>query len=110
MLARKQLIWAVCLAMTMTLVPGLVSLMAEGAEADVVALQGVVSTYMDANNVIELVQLTTTEGITYAVVLDEKGTELGENMNGKNVEVEGIVTKIDEQEWIKVQSFKALDE
>ena len=110
MLTRKQLIRVVCLAMTMTLVPGLVSLAVEDSESNVVTLQGFVSTYVDANDVIESVQLTTAENITYEVVLDEKGTELGEKMDGKDVEVKGIVTENDEQMWIKVQSFKALEE
>ena len=110
MLNRKQLIGAVCLAMTVTLVSGLVSLAAEGSEPNVVTLQGFVSTYVDANGVIESVQLTTDEDITYEVVLDEKGIELGKEMDGKEVEVNGIVTEEDEQKWVKVQSFKALEE
>ena len=69
------------MAMTMTLVPGLVSLAVEDSESNVVTLQGFVSTYVDANDVIESVQLTTVEDITYEVVFDEKGTELGKKMD-----------------------------
>jgi len=109
MLNRKQLIGSVCLAMTVTLVLGLVSLAAVGSEPKVVTLQGFVSTYVDANGVVESVQLTTDENVTYEVVLDEKGIELGKKMDGKEVEVNGIVTEKDEQKWVKVQSFKALE-
>jgi hypothetical protein len=109
MLIGKQLIGVVCLAITVTLVSGLVSLAAEESESDVVVLQGVVNTYADANGIIESVQLTTAEGITYEVVLDEKGTELGENMDGEDVEVEGIITVEDEQMWIEVRSFVVLE-
>jgi hypothetical protein len=110
MLTRKQLIVVVCLAITVTLVSGLVSLAAEGPEPNVVTLQGFVSTSADANNVIKSVRLTTDENIIYEVALDEKGIELGKKMDGKQVEVTGIVTEKDEQKWIEVQSFKALDE
>ena len=110
MLTRKQLIGAVCLAMAMTLVIGAASLAVEEPEPNVVTLQGLVSTYVDVNDVIESVQLTTAEDIIYEVVLDEKGIELGDNMDGKEVEVNGIVIEVDEQKWIEVQSFKALEE
>ena len=110
MLTRKQLIVVLCLAITVTLVSGLVSLAAEGSEPNVVTLQGFVSTSTDANNVIKSVRLTTDENIIYEVALDEKGIELGEKMDGKQVEVKGIVTEKDEQKWIEVQSFKALEE
>ena len=110
MSARKQLIKAVCFAMTVTLVLVAVSLAVEDSESNAVTVQGFVSTYVDANDVIESVQLTTIGDITYEVVLDERGTELGENMDGKEVEVKGIVTEKDEQKWIKVQSFKPLAE
>lgn len=110
MLTRKQLIVVVCLAITVTLVSGLVSLAAEGSEPNVVTLRGFVSTSADANNVIKSVRLTTDENIIYEVALDEKGIELGKKMDGKQVEVTGIVTEKDEQKWIEVQSFKALDE
>ena len=110
MSTRKQLIMVVCLAMTMTLAIGVVSLAAEDSESNVVTLQGVVDTYVDANDIIESVQLTTSEDIVYEVVLDEKGIEFGENMDGEKVEVKGIVTEKDEQKWIKVQSFKAIEE
>lgn len=138
MLAGKQLIRAVCLAITMTLITGAASFAAEEPEPDVVTLQGFIGVYTDANDVIELVQLitsaavqqesvntyadaneviessqeTTIEEVIYDVVLDKKGIELGKNedVDYKEFEVTGIVTAEDEQAWIKVLSFKAIEE
>jgi len=122
----------------MILVTGAVSFAAEDSDSNVVTLQGFVSTYMDADDVIESVQLTTfvvvqqdsvssyadandvtesveeavVEEVTYEVVLDKEGMELGKNedVDYKEFEVTGIVTEKDEQTWIKVLSFKAIEE
>ena len=49
------------------------------------------------------------EIVSYLVILDKKGIELGEKFNGKNVEVVGIISRKekgdDAELWIKVLSF-----
>jgi hypothetical protein len=79
------------------------------AEEETVKLQGLVSVLRDANDVIISVQLVADKD-TYDVVLNAKGLELGENMEGQKVEVEGIVSKENDQKWLKVQTFKAVEE
>jgi hypothetical protein len=74
-----------------------------------VKVEGTVSVVKDANNVITAVKLTTAKS-TYDVVLNEKGLELGNTMNGKKVEVEGTVSHQDSQKWIAVKSFKPVEE
>ncbi len=82
---------------------------AEEAEGKTVKLEGFVSVARDANDVIISVQLITDED-TYNVVLDEKGLELGKEMEYTEVEVEGIVSEKDNQKWLKVLTFKEIEE
>jgi hypothetical protein len=75
---------------------------------EVVKVQGVVNVTKDANDAIIKVVLVAAEK-NYNVVLDVKGLELGA-MDGKKVEVEGIVAKKVDELWITVQSFKEVVE
>jgi hypothetical protein len=79
------------------------------AEGETVKLQGVVSVIRDANDVITSVLLVTDEG-TYNVELDEKGEELGENMEDQKAQVEGVVSEEDNQKWLKVLKFSPVEE
>jgi hypothetical protein len=104
MLAKKQTIGILCLAM---LTAALLASTCFAAEGDAVKVQGTVSVTKEAD-VITAVQLTTDAG-AYNVELDEKGMELG-GMDGKKVEVEGTVSEKDGQQWIKVIEFVAVAE
>jgi hypothetical protein len=73
-----------------------------------VKLKGTVSVIKDPNNVVTAITLTTTYRTVktvYHVTLDKKGKELG-SLNGKEVEVQGVVTEKDGQKWIMVQEFQ----
>jgi hypothetical protein len=74
-------------------------------------VQGTVNVTKEANdpNVIINITLVTADKVTYYVVMNAKGQELGKEMAGKEVEVEGIVTKRGEKEWIRVLSFKEVE-
>jgi hypothetical protein len=66
----------------------------------------------DANGVVLSTPWEVTFGKAkpYKVVLDSTGKQLGKEMNGKEVEVKGVVTGDivgGGQKWIKVNSFKA---
>jgi hypothetical protein len=105
MLAKKQTIGIVCLAM---LTAALLASTCFAAEGETVTTQGVVSVTRDANDVITAVQLAT-DADTYNVELDAKGEELAE-MDGQMVEVEGLVSEKDGQKWLKVLMFSAVEE
>jgi hypothetical protein len=51
-----------------------------------------------------------TDGGTYNVELDEKGNELGENMEDEKAQVEGVVSEVDNQKWLKVIMFSPVEE
>jgi DNA/RNA endonuclease YhcR with UshA esterase domain len=106
MFVKKQRVGIVLLAMLTTAILASTCFAAEG---ETVKLQGVVSVTKDANDVITSVQLDADDG-TYNVELNPKGKELGENMEGEKVEVEGIVSQKDNQKWLKVLTFKAVEE
>ena len=106
MSAKKQKMGIVFLAMVTA---ALLASSCFAAEGETVKLQGLVSVLRDANDVIVSVQLVTDED-AYNVELNAKGLELGENMEGEKVEVEGIVSKKDDQKWLKVLTFKAVEE
>jgi DNA/RNA endonuclease YhcR with UshA esterase domain len=105
MFVKKQRVGIVLLAMLTTAILASTCFAAEG---ETVKLQGVVSVLKDANGAITSVQLDADDG-TYNVELNPKGKELGE-MNGQMVEVEGIVSQKDNQKWLKVLTFKAVEE
>jgi hypothetical protein len=109
MLVGKQRMATLILAMVTALLLTTVSLAVENPEPNSVTLQGHVSVLRDANDVIVSVQLITDE-VTYEVVLDEKGIALGEEMDGEDVEVQGVVSEKDKQKWLTVQSYKAVEE
>jgi predicted xylose isomerase-like sugar epimerase len=109
MSVKKRGISIVFLAMLTTALLSSTILLAEDTEGETVRLEGFVSVLRDANDAIISVQLVTDED-TYKVVLDEKGLELGEEMEYEKVEVEGIVSEKDEQKWLKVLKFKAIEE
>jgi hypothetical protein len=79
------------------------------AEGETVSLKGLVTVLRDANDVITSVQLVTDQE-TYSVVLDAKGLELGDKMEGEEAAVEGVVSKEGDQKWLKVLTFKAVEE
>lgn len=81
----------------------------EQPKPEVVKVQGVVHVTKDANDVITKV-VVAAEKENYNVVLDAKGLELGKTMKDKKVEVEGVVSKKDNQTWITVQSYKPVEE
>jgi hypothetical protein len=72
-------------------------------------VQGVVNVTKDANDIITKVTVVTADKVVYHVALNAKGLELGKEMADKEVEVEGIVSKRADQEWIRVQSYKAVE-
>jgi hypothetical protein len=74
-------------------------------------VQGIVNVTKDVNdvNVITAVTLVTADKVVYHVRLNAKGQELGKEMAGKEVEVEGVISKVGEKEWIRVQSFKQVE-
>ncbi len=109
MSAKKQRMCLVLLAMLTTALLSLVSLAAEAPEAKPVKLEGFVSVLRDANDVIISVQLETDEEV-YEVVLDKKGIALGEEMEDQEVEVKGKVSEKDEQKWLQVLAYKAIEE
>jgi len=108
MSAKKQEMGIVFLAMLTTVLLASPSLAVEEPRSEVVGLQGFVSVLRDANDVIISVQLVTDEDV-YNVVLDVKGLELGEQMEDREVEVEGVVSEEDDQKWLKVLTFKAVE-
>jgi hypothetical protein len=105
MFVKKQRVGIVLLAMLTTAILASTCFAAEG---EAIKSQGVVSVTKDANDIITAVQLVTNAG-SYSVELDAKGLELGE-MDGQMVEVEGIVSQKDNQKWMKVLTFKAVEE
>ncbi len=109
MSAKKQEMCIVFLAMLTTALLASASLAAEGSEPEIVKLEGFVSVLKDVNDVIISVELVTDEK-AYDVVLNAKGLELAEQMEGEEVEVEGVISKEDDQEWLKVLTFKAIEE
>jgi len=109
MLTTKRM-WGIVLVLMASalLASGLFA--AEAPKPDVVKLQGVVSTSRDANDVIASVQLTTADDVNYEVVLDAKGKELGEQMDGETVEVVGTVSEKDGQKWLTVSAFNRVEQ
>jgi hypothetical protein len=75
-----------------------------------VKLEGTVSVVRDANDNITSVKLTTTLKGVYEVMLNTTGLELGKTMDGKKVEVEGIVSHKDGEKLVDVKSFKPVAE
>ena len=113
MLAKKDLVRLAILLIAGTALLNSVCFAAEetpGVEQPkTTKVQGVVNVTKDANDVITAVTVVTADKVVYHVVLNVKGRELGKEMAGKEVEVEGIVTKEGVQNWIKVQSYKAVE-
>jgi hypothetical protein len=73
-----------------------------------VKLKGTITVTKDPNNIVTAIKLTTAYKIVYHVTLDKKGEELG-SLNGKEVEVQGVVTDKAGQKWIKVQKFQLVE-
>ena len=109
MSVKKGRTTLVFLAVLITALLSSSGLAAEEPEPKTVTLEGFVSVLRDANDVITSVQLITDEE-AYEVVLDAKGLELGEEMEDEVVEVEGIVSEEDEQKWLKVLTYEAIEE
>lgn len=100
LIAETALLNVVCFAVEQT---------PETEQPNLVKVQGIVNVTKDANDVITKVTLTTKDKVVYNVVLNLKGLDLGKGMAGKEVEVEGIVSKEGIQNWIKVQSYKLVE-
>jgi hypothetical protein len=69
-----------------------------------VTVVGTVSIVKDANSVVTAIKVTAKDGV-YNVVLDKEGMEVAK-MDGKEAEVQGVVTKKGADNWIKVVSCK----
>jgi hypothetical protein len=108
MLSARQMLKLVVLAAIVAafLAPSVMA--AEKADpnsaAGAVTLKGVVTAVEDANGVVLGVKLTTADNVIYMVELNNIGKKLGKEMNGKEVEVTGVVS----EKNIKVSSFKAV--
>ena len=74
-----------------------------------VTVQGVVSVTCDVNDMIVSVKLDA-DAVSYDIVLDEKGLELGREADGKKVEVIGMVAELDEKKLLTVHSYKIMEE
>jgi hypothetical protein len=97
-----------------------VSVFAAGTEASkakkseaaprTVKLEGTISVTKDANDVVTSIKLTIADKAktVYNVTLDKKGKELGD-FNGKEVKVQCVITKKDDQKWIKVSEFQVIE-
>jgi hypothetical protein len=107
MLTKKDLVKLAIVLIAGTAFLGAVCFAQE--QPPTVKVQGVVDVTKDAAGVITKVTLTTEDEVVYNVVLDAKGLELGQEMADEEVEVEGTVSKQDGQEWITVQSYKAVE-
>ena len=99
LIAGTALLSAVCFAAEKT----------PGEPPKTVKVQGVVNVTKDANSVITKVTVVTKDKVVYNVVLNVRGLDLGKTMADKEVEVEGVISKKDGQDWIKVQTFKAVE-
>jgi len=73
-----------------------------------VKLKGTITVTKDPNNIVTAIKLTTAYKVVYHVTLDKKGEELG-SLNGKEVEVQCVVTDKAGQKWIKVQGFQLVE-
>ncbi|MDD5064023.1 MAG: hypothetical protein PHQ35_04590 [Phycisphaerae bacterium] len=112
MLTKKNLVKLAVVLIAGTALLNTVCFAAEpapGAEQPkMVKVQGMVNVTMDVNEITK-VTLVTKDKVVYDVKLDVKGMELGKTMADKEVEVEGLVSKKGVHEWIKVQSYKAVE-
>ncbi|MFA5251272.1 MAG: hypothetical protein WC454_01635 [Phycisphaerae bacterium] len=77
------------------------------ADSEETKATGVVSATKDANGVITAVQLAADTG-AYNIELDAKGIELGA-LDGKKVEVSGVVSDKDGQKWMTVVEFSVAE-
>ena len=111
MLVKKDLVKLAVLLIAGTALLSAVCFAAEPNLAEppkLVKVQGMVNVTKDANEITK-VTVVTKDKVVYIVTLDVKGLELGKAMANKEVEVEGTVSKKGIQEWIKVQSYKAVE-
>ena len=115
MFMKKELVKLAILSIAATALMASIGFASDGiqlakqSEPEAVTVQGVVNATTDANNVITAVTVVTKEGVVYNVVLNAVGLELGETMNGEEVEVQGTASKQDEQNWIDVHSYKPVE-
>jgi hypothetical protein len=73
---------------------------------NLLVVKGIVSMTNDREGKITAVKITAgKEKIVYEVVLNAKGTELGEKMDGKIVRVTGTVETKDTAKWITVKTY-----
>ncbi|MFA5251271.1 MAG: hypothetical protein WC454_01630 [Phycisphaerae bacterium] len=111
MLSKKNLVKLAIVLIAATVLSSAVCFAAEpapGAEQPkAVKVQGMVNVTKDANEITK-VTVVTKDKVVYNITLDTKGLELAA-MADKEVEVEGTVAKKGVHEWIKVQSYKAVE-
>lgn len=77
------------------------------AEPQKVTVVGTVSVTKDDAGAVTAVTVTAQDA-AYSVTLDENGKKLAE-LDGKEVEVMGVVTEKDGVKWITVESFKEVE-
>jgi hypothetical protein len=108
-MTKKDLVKLAIVSIAGTALLSAVCFAAEPSPPEPVKVQGMVNVNKDVNDVITKVTVVTKDKVVYHVMLDEKGKELGKAMAYKEVEVEGIVSEIGIQKWIKVQSYKEVE-
>ena len=111
MLTAKKMVKMLGLALAATVLFALVAQAADANQPEqpkpvIVRIQGTVGVVKDADGKVTSVTVTTKENEVYQVVLNEKGLELANKLDGKEAKVSGTVTKKDEQKWIDVHSFR----
>jgi len=113
MLAKKGLVNLAILLIAGTALLSVVCFAAEqtpGVEPPkMTKVQGVVNVTKDANDVITKVTMVTADKVVYNVVLNTEGRKLGKEMADKEVEAEGVVSKMGDENRIRVQSYKAVE-
>ena len=114
MCTMKKVLVTVCVAMAAIVLSAAIASAEEAKpapapEPGIVKVVGTVSVARDADNVITGVTLTTQDNVAYSVRLNQKGVELGEQMDGKQAEVNGVVKEKDGRKMINVISFKPVE-
>ncbi len=108
MLKGNKVLGVVALALVLGVACFAADANAPAPEQKTTKVQGTVSAVKDANSVVTAITLKTKEGTVYSVELDKKGLELAA-MAGKEVEVNGVASKKDGKDCIKVLSAKLVE-
>ncbi|MBN1670043.1 MAG: hypothetical protein JXR37_03375 [Kiritimatiellae bacterium] len=78
----------------------------EGDPGKKVTLVGTVKAVKDEEGKLKSITLVVSEKEKYNVAKNPKGQKLAEEMNGKKVEVKGVLAKQKEKEILRVNSYK----